>query len=117
MELLPLEPRLAEPIGPRPYDVRATASLELVEGDGEAHAYLLYFEAGGHIGPHEAGFGQLFVALSGNGWVAGDDGLRTPLVEGQAALIRRGETHSKGSDTGLTALMIQVRDLVPVARA
>ena len=62
------------------------------------------------IGPHEAGFGQLFLAVSGDGWVAGEDGVRQPLREGESAFIARGEIHSKGSDTGLTALMVQVRD-------
>lgn len=33
------------------------------------------------------------------------------MAEGEAAFIHRGEVHSKGSETGMTALMIQVRDL------
>jgi hypothetical protein len=36
-------------------------------------------------------------------------------AEGQVALIQRGEIHSKGSETGLTAVMIQVRDLALLA--
>ena len=115
MEILRLEAGLAEPIGPRPYDVRLTSALELVEGEGEAHAHVLYFAPGGEIGPHRAGFGQLLVALSGSGWVAGGDGERHDLPEGHAVLITRGETHSKGSDTGMTALMVQVRALAPVS--
>jgi quercetin dioxygenase-like cupin family protein len=115
MEILRLEAGLAKPIGPRPYDVRLTSALELVEGEGEAHAYVLYFAPGGEIGPHRAGFGQLLVALSGSGWVAGGDGARQDLPEGHAALITRDETHSKGSETGMTALMVQVRDLAPVS--
>ena len=115
MEILRLEAGLAEPIGPRPYDVRLTSALELVQGEGEAHAHVLYFAPGGEIGPHRAGFGQLLVALSGSGWVAGGDGERHDLPEGHAVLITRGETHSKGSDTGMTALMVQVRDLAPVS--
>jgi quercetin dioxygenase-like cupin family protein len=101
----------AAPIGPRPYLVTGTSSVELVAGEGEAHAYLLYFEPGGEIGAHDAGFGQLFVAVAGAGWVAGPDGARMPLAAGEAALIRRGEVHAKGSETGMTALMVQVRNL------
>jgi hypothetical protein len=33
------------------------------------------------------------------------------LSEGEAAFISRGEVHSKGSEGGMTALMVQVRDL------
>ena len=100
-------------IGLRPYVVRNTSSLEIAEGEGEAHAYVLYFEPGGEIGPHEAGYGQLFLALSGEGWGAGGDGNRQLLATGEAAFISRGEIHSKGSEIGLTALMVQVRDFTP----
>jgi quercetin dioxygenase-like cupin family protein len=115
VKILSFDARLAEPIGSRPYAVKLASSIAVAEGEGEAHAYVLYFEPGGEIGPHEAGFGQLFVAVSGAGWVAGGNGERLPLAEGQAAFIERGEIHAKGSETGLTALMVQVRDLAALA--
>jgi quercetin dioxygenase-like cupin family protein len=111
MKILHFDASLAEPIGSRPYEAKLASSIALAEGEGEAHAHVLYFEPGGEIGPHKAGFGQLFFAVSGDGWVAGGDGERLPLAEGQAAFIHRGEIHSKGSETGLTALMLQVREL------
>jgi quercetin dioxygenase-like cupin family protein len=115
VKILRLDASAADRIGPRPYDVRLTSALEVAAGGGEAHVYVLHFEPGGEIGPHEAGFGQILFAVSGDGWVAGEDGVRRPLAEGNAAFISRGEQHSKGSESGLTALMIQVRDLTPVA--
>jgi quercetin dioxygenase-like cupin family protein len=115
VEILRLDSSLGKRIGPRPYEAKRTSSIALAEGEGEAHAYILYFEPGGEIGPHKAGLGQLFFAASGDGWVAGSDGVRVPLPEGQAAFVHRGEIHSKGSETGLTALMLQVRDLAPLA--
>jgi hypothetical protein len=63
MEVLRCDASLAERIGPRPYEVTLTSSIALAEGQGEAHAYVLYFGAGGEIGPHEAGFGQLLFAV------------------------------------------------------
>jgi quercetin dioxygenase-like cupin family protein len=87
------------------------ASVDLAHGDGEAHAYVVHIQAGGEIGPHEAGFGQLFVAVSGRGWVREADGPRIELDAGQAAYFPRGTVHSKGSDDGLTAVMLQVTDL------
>jgi quercetin dioxygenase-like cupin family protein len=111
IEILRTDAGAAEPIGPRPYDVEHASSVKILEGSGEAHVYVLRFAPGGEIGPHEAGFGQLFVALSGSGWVAGADGQRVGLAAGEAALFPRGEVHSKGSETGMTALMVQVRDL------
>ena len=111
MRIVRLDPAGTEPIGDRPYDVTQAHSLKVAEGRGEAHAYLVRFDPGGIIGPHEAGFGQLLVPLDGDGWAAGGDGKRVPLANGEAAFIERGEVHSKGSETGMTALMIQVRDL------
>jgi quercetin dioxygenase-like cupin family protein len=94
-----------------PYEVNLASSIALADGEGEAHAYVLYFEPGGEIGPHEAAFGQLLFAVAGAGWIAGGDRDRLQLAEGQVAFIQRGEIHSKGSETGLTAVMIQVREL------
>jgi quercetin dioxygenase-like cupin family protein len=115
MRILRFDVSLAEQIGARPYEVKHASSITLAEGGGEVHAYVVYFEPGGQIDSHEAGFGQLLVAVSGSGWVAGGDEVRVPLAEGQAAFISRGEIHSKGSETGLTALMIQVRNLTALA--
>ena len=88
-------------------------STTIADGTGEAHVYCIVFGAGGRIGPHEAGFGQLFLPLHGSGWIAGEDGERVKIGPGQAVYVARGEIHSKGTDEGMTALMIQVRDLVP----
>jgi len=85
--------------------------VRLVHGVGEAHAYLLHFDAGGAIGRHEAGYGQLFVVVQGRGWVSGQDDVRTEVSTGDVVLFQRGEHHDKGSDTGMTAVMVQVRDL------
>ena len=111
VEILRFSASAAERIGRRPYAVNLASSIEFAEGEGEAHAYVIYFEPGGVIGPHEAGFGQILLALTGSGWVAGGDDQRIALAEGEAAFISRGEVHSKGSENGMTAFMLQVRDL------
>jgi quercetin dioxygenase-like cupin family protein len=90
---------------------RAAKSIELAHGDGEAHVYAIHVEAGGEIGPHTAGVGQLFVVVSGRGWVREADGPRVEVECGEAAYFSRGTVHSKGSDHGMTAVMVQVRDL------
>jgi quercetin dioxygenase-like cupin family protein len=115
IEILRLDSSRAERISGQPYDTNLVSVGKLAEGEGEAHVYVQYIEPGGEIGPHEAGFGQLYLAVSGSGWLAGGDGMRFHLRKGHVAYIRRGEIHSKGSDTGLTALMIQVRDLTVAA--
>src|SRR5262245_5826046 len=94
----------------RPIDVFAALAASNVRvggGHGELHVYCLYFGPAGNIGPHPAGFAQLFLVVDGEGWVAGADGFHVPIGKGQGALFFPGEEHSKGSDTGMTVMMIQ----------
>ena len=63
---------------------------------------------GGEIGPHVAGFGQIFFCLEGSGWVAAADGERVSISHGQGAFFARGERPSKGSTDGLRALIIEM---------
>jgi quercetin dioxygenase-like cupin family protein len=95
------------------FDSHHAAALRLAEGEGEARAYLVHFEAGGVIGRHEASYGQLFIVLSGSGWVSGEDHQRVEVAAGDVVFFERGEHHSKGAGTSvMTAVMVQVRDLM-----
>ncbi len=94
------------------YGARATSSVHLGSGSGESHAYVLHFDAGGEIGEHETGFGQLFVVVAGAGWVlSGSDRYEVEL--GDAVFLPRGVMHAKGSESGMTAVMIQMSELEP----
>jgi len=85
----------------------AASSVDLAHGDGESHAYAIHIEPGGVIGPHPAGFDQLFLVVRGSGWVAGADGVRHAVGLERGAFIPTGEVHSKGSDLGMLAIMVQ----------
>ena len=93
------------------YDSLGAWSVMGSKGEGEARVYTLYFEPGGRIGRHRAGPAQLLLAVAGSGWVEGGDGVRKEIRTGEAALIESGEAHAKGSDSGMTAVMIQVENL------
>lgn len=93
------------------------SSVELAHGRGEAHAYAIHFEPGGSIGPHPAGFDQLFLVVQGSGWVAGDDDVRLAVGTVCGAFIPNGEVRSKGSEAGMLAVMIQASEFGPVAEA
>lgn len=95
----------ADPI--EDFQSRGASAVQLASGVGSTLVYAIHFEPGGVIGPHQAGFDQIFLVVGGAGWAAGADGMRRPLVSGQAARFSLGELHSKGSDTGMTAIMIQ----------
>jgi quercetin dioxygenase-like cupin family protein len=103
----------AEPI--EHFESVGAASVRLGDGHGDAHVYCVRFEPGGKIGQHPARFGQLFLVVEGSGWASGQDGVRVELAAGQGAYFGRGELHAKGSDVGMTAIMIQVRELEPAA--
>jgi quercetin dioxygenase-like cupin family protein len=109
MHVIDFGPERAAPV--REYASRGASAQPLGHGGGEAHVYAVHIAAGGEIGLHPAGFGQLFLIVSGAGWVAGADGARRSLGAGQGAIIARGELHAKGSETGLTAVMIQLAEL------
>jgi quercetin dioxygenase-like cupin family protein len=93
------------------FDSRGAFSVALANGAGEAHVYCVHLEPGGCIGEHVAGYCQLFLVVQGSGGAAGADGVRVALSAGDGVLIERGERHSKGSEPGMTALMLQVTEL------
>ena len=95
------------------FESNRASSSPVGHGEGEAHVYCLHIEEGGSIGRHPAGFGQLLLVVQGQGWCEGGDGVRVRLKIGEAAYFEKGEMHSKGSDTGMTAIMVQVEDLTP----
>lgn len=113
MRVIEFSPGHSQPISL--FESVSASSVPLGDGSGRAHVYCLYFGAGGRIGEHRAGFGQLFLVVEGAGWAAGGDGRRVPLRAGQGAYFEAGELHSKGSETGMTVIMVQTDALEPSA--
>lgn len=109
MRLIDFRASRASPI--HEYDSVHAAAVPLGHGTGEAHAYAVHLAPGSRIGPHPAGFDQLFLVVQGAGWVAGSDGAPHPVAAGFGAYIARGEVHAKGSDEGMLAIMLQVTAL------
>jgi quercetin dioxygenase-like cupin family protein len=93
------------------FNSSGASSIELASGLGPAHVHVVRIDAGGRIGRHAAGFGQLFQVVSGVGWAAGADDARCRLEAGQAAFFARGELHSKGAESDLLAVIVQVEQL------
>ena len=96
----------------RDYGSLGAAAVHLASGEGEGHVWGLHLEPGGVIGPTPPDPGSSSWWWAGRGWVAGEDGTRYPLAAGEGAYIYRGEVHSKGSETGMTAIMVQLSHLV-----
>lgn len=95
------------------YGSMGVANVRIGGGTGESHVYALRIDAGGNIGAHPAGYGQLFLVVEGEAWAAGPDGTRVTLPAGHGVYIEPGELHSKGSDTGASVLMVQAESVAP----
>jgi hypothetical protein len=80
---------------------------------GEVQIVCMRLAPGGHVGEHEAVVPQLFLVVEGVGWVAGEEAERVPIAAGRAAFWRAGERHAAGSETGLTAIVIEAETLDP----
>ena len=75
------------------------------------HVVVISLGAGGRLGRHAAGSEQLFLVVSGSGWVSGSDGDRVSIRAGEAAIWSAGEEHESGSDEGMTALVVESEQL------
>lgn len=89
------------------YESSRAYSVSVLHGSGESHAYCLHIEPGGIIGMHPTGFHQVLLVVHGSGWACGADGVRVQLQSGQGVEFEPGEVHSKGSEAGMVAIMIQ----------
>lgn len=68
-------------------------------------------EQGGIVGYHKAPVPQLFIVVQGEGWVEGEDKKRIMIKSGQGVFWAKGEGHISGTETGLTALVLQSEEL------
>lgn len=76
-----------------------------------AHAVVIEIGPGGVVARHPAIVPQLFVVVRGSGWVSGADGTREAIAAGEGVLWEPGEEHESGSDTGMTALVLESESL------
>jgi len=72
-----------------------------------ARIVCMHIPPGGMVGEHEAMSVQLFCVVSGEGWVSGDDGEPRPIKTHEAAHWSMGERHAAGTETGLTAIVLE----------
>ena len=83
---------------------------------GPVRVSLLQLAAGGLVGAHPAACPQLFLVVAGSGWARSGDEPLSPLAAGEAALWDVDEVHESGSDSGLTAVIVEADAIEPLAR-
>ena len=75
-------------------------------------AAVFRFAPGGRIARHSAGsHSQVLAVLEGSGEVSGASGVDEPIEAGEAVFWRAGEEHELKTTGGLTALIIEARNL------
>ncbi len=79
----------------------------------EAFINCAYLSAKGLIGYHQATTSQLYLVVQGQGWVRGESPERISIQAGQAAFWSEGEWHESGTETGMTAIIIENANLDP----
>ena len=77
----------------------------------EAHAVVIEIAPGGVVARHPAVGSQLFVVVSGSGWVSGAGGEHQAIRAGEAVLWDPDEEHELGLDQGMTALVVEAESL------
>lgn len=82
-------------------------ATRIAAGDGPVHLTHLKVEAGGTVGTHPAPSPQMFLMITGNGWIAGPDGTRTTITAGQGVCWDQGEDHTSGTENGFTAIAVE----------
>jgi mannose-6-phosphate isomerase-like protein (cupin superfamily) len=91
------------------FDSRGARHIGVARLDGRGALSIIRLGADGVLGRHPAVVDQLFYVISGEGWVAGSDGARLPIRAGQAAYWTTGEEHESGSQSGMTALVVEAQ--------
>jgi quercetin dioxygenase-like cupin family protein len=79
----------------------------VVHLEDEAVIQCVYLRPNGKIGYHQAATQQLFLLVEGNGWVRGKSDQKFTIKVGQAAFWEKDEWHESGTETGMTAVIIE----------
>jgi hypothetical protein len=78
---------------------------------GALEVEVTHLAAGGRLGRQEAIVPQTVLIVAGDGWVAGDDGVRVAVRAGRGVHVQAGEILEVGTDSGLTAVVVSAERL------
>lgn len=95
------------------YGSSGASVSRVLESATGAFVVSIHLEANGLLGFHQATENQLFMVVQGSGWVRDAHSGRIDINSGQAAFWETGEAHETGTETGLTAIVIEGPGLQP----
>jgi len=96
------------------FDSVAAVISPIQRMSGQVQIGCMHIGPGGTVGYHQAVPKQLFLVVQGDGWVRSSDQPEPLAIHaGQAAFWESGEWHASGSDSGMTAIVIESETLDP----
>ena len=98
------------------HDVTIAPLTRALSDDAPFQAAIFRVAPGGSIARHRATVPQILAVVEGSGEVSGADGVLEPITAGEAVYWGEGEEHETRTDTGLTALVFEGRDVAPFRR-
>lgn len=118
MERLSFAPEAARTLADERLLNATVAPLTQALGGGAAvQAACFRLDAGGGVARHPASVPQLFVVIEGEGWVSGPQGEPEAISAGEAVFWAAGEEHETGTDSGLTAIVLEGEGVRPFRTA
>ena len=109
MEIIKFGKEIAQEISN--YNSVSAFYSKLMKTTSPTNIGFINIEQGGMVGYHQAPVPQLFLVIDGEGWIEGEDKKRKAIKSGQGVFWAKGEGHISGTETGLTALVLQSEQL------
>ncbi|AYV66704.1 cupin [Niallia circulans] len=93
------------------YNSVSASYCKIMKTDEATNIGIITLGPKGILANHQAPVPQLFHVVEGEGWVRDIDDRKLLIKKGEAVFWEQGEWHETGSDTGLTAFVIQASNL------
>ena len=85
----------------------------ITQTQNRAHIACMHLEENGIIGYHQAVVSQLLIIVEGEGEVRGEEENFISVKSGEAVYWGKGEWHETKTEVGLTAIVIESKELDP----
>jgi quercetin dioxygenase-like cupin family protein len=85
----------------------------IIKNEGYTSVGCMHFDKESILGMHAATGPQLFLVISGEGWVCIEGEEKVPVSTGTAVFWVTGEQHESGTETGMAAMIIEGPNLDP----
>ena len=86
---------------------------EVLNLDGKAAVNAVYIRPNESLSHRQAATQQLFLLVEGQGWIESESDKKHAIQAGQAVFWENNEGHETGTETGMTAVIIEGTKIEP----